>query len=655
MQLTVIIVSYNVRYFLEQALLSIRRAAEGISVEVFVVDNDSSDGSVDLVRQKFPEVRLIANEDNPGFAVANNQAIRLSMGKYVLLLNPDTVVEEDTFRKCIDFMEAHTEAGGLGVRMIDGSGKFLPESKRGFPSPWVAFCKTFGLSRLFPRSRVFNHYHLGFLDEFATNEVEVLAGAFMLIRRSVLDKTGLLDETFFMYGEDIDLSYRIVQAGFKNYYFPETTIIHYKGESTRKGNLNYVRIFYQAMIIFARKHFSGRQATLFVLLLQAGIYFRAIMTVAGHIFKKIWLPLADAGLIFGGLWLLKDFWATYYFSNTGYFDHPRFYFFNIPLYISVWIGGLFLSGCYDESRDLRRLFRGIFWGTLVLAAVYGFLPEDLRFSRALLLLGAIWAVLATLALRTLIHFMKYKNLEVGREQTKTLAIVGSMPESERAQKLLQQAGVQKNFIGTVAPSDPFDNNRFLGALSVLDDLVHIYRIDEVIFCSSDVTAQEIMHWMTRLSPAVEFKILPEESLSIIGSHSKNMPGELYTIDIQYRIATPMNRRNKRALDLTACILLLPALPFFLIFMKNSLSFYKNWLSVLIGKRSWVGYFDLKTEINDLPKIKPALFTPLDELKVHISDEVTIQRLNFLYAKEYTPWKDVRILTKGILKYCKPVD
>ena len=190
MHLSIIIVNYNVQYFLEQALLSVRKAAEGIAAEVFVVDNNSVDNSAAMVREKFPEVKLIVNTRNTGFAVANNQAIRESTGKYVLLLNPDTVVREDTFSRCLDFMDAHPGAGALGVKMIDGSGKFLPESKRGFPTPFVAFAKTFGLSAFFPKSKLFNRYHLGYLDENETHEVDVLAGAFMLMRREALDKAG---------------------------------------------------------------------------------------------------------------------------------------------------------------------------------------------------------------------------------------------------------------------------------------------------------------------------------------------------------------------------------------------------------------------------------------------------------------------------------
>ena len=256
MKLSVVIVNYNVEHFLEQCLYSVRRAMQGVEGEVFVVDNNSVDGSLKMLAAKFPKNKMIANKENVGFAKANNQAIRLSKGEYVLLLNPDTVVEDDTFTKTIAFMDSHPDAGGLGVKMVDGKGRFLPESKRGLPTPMTAFYKIFGLSKLFPHSRRFSKYHLGYLDEDEVNPVDILAGAFMLMRRATLDKCGLLDETFFMYGEDIDLSYRITLAGYKNYYFPETRIIHYKGESTKKTSVNYVLVFYKAMEIFANKYFG---------------------------------------------------------------------------------------------------------------------------------------------------------------------------------------------------------------------------------------------------------------------------------------------------------------------------------------------------------------------------------------------------------------
>lgn len=265
MKLSIIIVNYNVKYFLEQCLCSVRAALGGMEAEVFVVDNNSTDSSLDYLRPRFPEVIFIANADNPGFAKANNQAIRQSTGEYVLLLNPDTVIGEENLRSLCFFMDEHPEAGGIGVKMLDGHGVFLPESKRSFPSPWVSFCKIFGLSKLFPKSKLFARYSLPYLSENREHKVEVLAGAYMFMRREALDKVGLLDEAFFMYGEDIDLSYRIVQGGYKNYYLPER-ILHYKGESTKQGDMKYIKSFYGAMLIFYRKYYphSGWVMRLFI-------------------------------------------------------------------------------------------------------------------------------------------------------------------------------------------------------------------------------------------------------------------------------------------------------------------------------------------------------------------------------------------------------
>ncbi len=628
---------------MEQALLSVRRALRGIEGEVWVVDNNSVDDSVGMVREKFPEIRLISNQNNPGFAVANNQAIRESTSEFVLLLNPDTLVEEDTFEKCLDFMKTHPDAGALGVKLIDGSGKFLPESKRGFPSPWAAFCKTFGLAAIFPKSKTFNFYHLGHLPENETNEVDVLAGCFMFIRRTALDKAGLLDEAFFMYGEDIDLSYRIQQAGFKNYYFPDTKTIHYKGESTKKGSLNYVRVFYQAMIIFSKKHFSGGGADVFVGMLQAAIWLRASLTVLKNVFQRIWLPVLDAVLIFGGLVFLKNFWENYYYHDPNYFK-PEILKVNFPLYVSIWLASIWLNGGYDKKYDLRRLLRGLAFGTLLLAAIYGFLELDFRPSRALLLLGAAWAAVSTVGFRAVLHFLEFKNFSIGREKPKNLVIVGSAAESERVQGLLRQVGFSKNFIGTVSPGG-FSGKNYLADLARLDEVVRIFKIDEIIFCSKDLPTREILAWMTRLGTATQFKIVPEESLSIIGSSSKNEPGELYTIEIKYNIAQPEQCRNKRVFDLAFCLFLLVALPIWLIFSKNRNLFLKNILPVFFGKKTWVG-FAAHPENGNLPKIKPGVFSTTDGFRDFQTNENTVGRLNFLWAKDWTIWNDAEILMRN---------
>lgn len=254
--LSVIIVSYNVKYFLFQTLQSLYKALEGIESEVFVVDNNSADDTVSYIQNHFPEVNFIANKENLGFSKANNQAFKLSDSKFVLLLNPDTVLKEDTLKICIQEIENNQKIGALGVKMIDGKGNFLPESKRGLPTPWVSLCKISGLISLFPHSKLFSQYYLGHLPENEKNNIEVLTGAFMFVRSDLYRAVGMLDETYFMYGEDIDFSYQITQKGYDIAYLPNTQILHYKGESTKKKSLKFIKSFHDAMIIFYHKNFK---------------------------------------------------------------------------------------------------------------------------------------------------------------------------------------------------------------------------------------------------------------------------------------------------------------------------------------------------------------------------------------------------------------
>jgi GT2 family glycosyltransferase len=260
MQLSVIIVSYNVKYFLEQCLYSVKAACNNIDAEIFVVDNASSDNTLEYLKPKFPSVLFIKNDLNEGFSKANNKALQLAKGKYILFLNPDTIVAEDSFLNCINFLDAHADAGAAGVRMIDGSGNFLPESKRSFPSAGTSFFKMIGLAALFPRSAIFNRYALGNLDENKTHEADVLPGAFLMARKDVLLRLNGFDEDYFMYAEDIDISYRIQQSGYKNFYLGEHAIIHFKGESMQTNKPGYVKNFYEAMSVFVKKHYKKQPA-----------------------------------------------------------------------------------------------------------------------------------------------------------------------------------------------------------------------------------------------------------------------------------------------------------------------------------------------------------------------------------------------------------
>ncbi|CAN5382917.1 glycosyltransferase [soil metagenome] len=651
MKLSIVIVNYNVKYFLEQCLHSVLKACEGLSAEVFVVDNNSVDGSVEMVRQKFPGVSRIENKENVGFSRANNQAIIESTGDYVLLLNPDTVVEEDTFRKIVEFMDSHTEAGGLGVKMLDGTGKFLAESKRGLPTPLAAFYKISGLASLFPKSKTFGSYHLGYLDKDETNEVEILAGAFMLLRKAALDKTGLLDEDFFMYGEDIDLSYRILKAGYKNYYFPETRIIHYKGESTKKSSVNYVLVFYNAMIIFARKHFSRQNAATFTFIIRLAIYLRASAAIFSRFIKKSFLPLLDFILVFAGLFFLKEYW-----SRNMIVHYPQaFLLFAVPSYILIWILSVYFSGGYDQPIRLQKIVRGLFSGTLLILVIYALLPENYRFSRALILLGSIWASMVMISSRLILNLLGFKPFALESSSRKKLLIVGEEDEASRVLSLLKMSETTHNFIGFLRSQEKnpgvtrTEFEKFnLGSTDKFREVIEVYGIEEIIFCARDIASNRIINFMSEItSRELEYKIAPPESMFIIGSNSMDNAGELYVIDIN-SISKWMNKRNKRLLDMVLCIVFLITSPLLIFFQKNPAGLFSNIFKVLLGKFSWVGYASGE-QINNavLPKIRKGILNPLDAQKNSLLDEQTINRLNSLYAKDYQIYSDLHIIRKGL--------
>lgn len=648
MKLSVIIVNYNVQYFLEQALVSCIRASKGLDIEIIVVDNNSVDGSVKMMKEKFPEITLIANTENTGFSKANNQGIHISKGEYVLLLNPDTVVQENTFREVINFMDSHPDAGGLGVRMIDGQGKFLPESKRGLPTPEVAFYKIFGLSKLFPKSKRFGRYHLGFLDEHKTHEVEILAGAFMLIRKSVLDKIGLLDESFFMYGEDIDLSYRITQAGYKNYYFPETTIIHYKGESTKKTSVNYVFVFYNAMVIFAQKHYSKKNASTFGFLIKAAIWFRATIALAFRFFNKTYQAIFDAIILFlGSLWL-KNYWeVNHRFVEGG--QYPEEYnFINIPVYVLSWVLGLLISGVYHQRKTLKDIVKGILLGTLFISVFYAFTSENLRFSRALILLGATYGLIFLPLIRIIFNGIKHKNWAVNRQLTYRTIIVGNEKESKRVQNLMHESGVPHQFVGFVGTEQVFnDESNYLGNLAQLEEIIEIYNISEIVFCAKDIPSETIIKIMgeTKIE-GINYKIVPEESLYIIGSNSKNTNGELYTIEIKYQINNPAEQLNKKIIDLISSIIILVLLPLSFVFIRNPFKAIKNAVWVLLGRMTWVAYIP-QGQKDGLPNLRPGILSPADMRKNEAGLSLSPDRLNFFYAKDYKAEIDIQILLKNI--------
>ena len=638
MKLAVIIVNYNVKYFLKQCLESVYNSSSLENIEVYVVDNDSKDGSVEMVVESFPKVKLIANKKNVGFSTANNQAIKETNADYVVLLNPDTLVQSDSFEKVIKFMDEHPDAGGLGVTMIDGNGKFLPESKRGLPTPEVAFYKIFGFSKIFPKSKKFGKYHLGYLDKNETHKIEVLSGAFMAMRMETLDKVGLLDEDFFMYGEDIDLSYRITQGGYENYYYPGTTIIHYKGESTKKSSVNYVYVFYKAMAIFAKKHFESNKASLFSKLINIAIFFSASLAIIKRFFSLFFLPIIDFCAVFFGLHVVK----TIYQDDHGLFHQPQLINISFAIYSLLILIAVFFAGGYDRPIKLQKVVKGVFIGSLLTSLVYIFVANNYYFSIGSALLGIVIIMIGLTGIRWILHFFKIKKYRINFFR-KRIVIIGDQKESDKVNNLVEHTQLYSSIVGTVSPFHT-NNEEYLGDLTQLKSLKEKHRINEAIFCAENVNYDAVIQTLIDFQDTdIQFKLAHTNDMFVLGSTDMNTSGELHTIKV-LGIESSENKRSKRLIDISFSLKCFVFSPVLILFQKNKMNFLANSWSVLKGKKSWVGYTSNDC-INDLPKIKKGVFSMTD-----LVDSCTNEhRLNTIYAKDYSLWRDIAIIKKNLVR------
>ncbi|MBX2814575.1 MAG: glycosyltransferase family 2 protein [Saprospiraceae bacterium] len=598
--------------------------------EIIVVDNASTDRSVEYIRKQTYDcpVRIIENRENVGFSTANNQGIKVAQGEYVLLLNPDTMVRDDTLQASLDYLMAHPEVGALGVKMVDGSGTYLPESKRGFPSLWASFCKLVGLNRVWPRSGIFNSYYRGELRNDEIQNVDVLTGAFFMAPRKLLLQLKGLDEDFFMYGEDIDLSYRITKAGFEVVYFPQTSIIHYKGESTDKSEAAYIRNFYGAMRIFAAKHFSRSTAMMLSLLLGITIALRTGFRWVCRWIGGLLRPALDLVVFTLFLYAFTQIWASYYYDDPAYYSFASLRL-HLAAYASVWIVVMFLSGVYDDvdhDRDRRRLVRVCATTWIIIVLLYAALPEYHRISRALVLFGVPLALAASIMVRFIINFFQSGSAERPRR----IVLMGSEEEEKRLDRVLSAFSTGSDFVGRISLSAD-DQKGALGSIANLEELCSLHEVSEIVFCMNDVSATQVMESMSRLGPKYHFRMAPAASVSIISSPSKMYRGLHETVEIGYSIDTKPNRRGKRLLDLVVSCMLLLLTPILLILGNEPRPFLRNLMAVSLGKMTWVGY---DSSVHDqLPRIRPAV--------IGISDDALAGDMEvFYYARDYRFWFDL---------------
>ncbi|MEJ6567184.1 MAG: glycosyltransferase [Flavobacteriales bacterium] len=606
MELSIVIVNYNVKEFLTQCLDSIFKSQTQYNYEVIVVDNSSRDSGRDEICSTFEHITWIDNSENVGFGRANNQGFSRAKGVYTLILNPDTVLQEDTLEKCISYLLAHPEVGGLGIKGLDGSGQFLPESKRALPTPLVALWKITGLSAIFPKSSVFARYHLGHLSPEKNHEVDILVGCFMMVPTQLLLSVGGFDPQYFMYGEDIDLSYELQKTGHKNIYFSDSQIIHYKGESTKRGSLNYVRMFYKAMVLFAKKQFTGSSAAAYSLLIYSGIYLRATLAIVARLGKSTFTPLLDAAVLFAVLNTIKSYWEqNHRFINGG--SYPDLYTYTIQgSYVLVWLFGLWLSGVYFKNNRPIVMVRSMIVTTLFIGFTYGLLPDELRFSRALLLLGALGGLSAMLGWRAVLSVLSGKPMFEGATKQPRILFFGSKYSKGALDDILHSSGIIPSFYWEEIPN--FNNDDWLLKLQAL---VRLHRINELIVDVSEVSNTRLISILTSLGEQTSVKSLMPEQKFIIGSDSSLTQGTTYRKSQQ--TADPQYLRQRRVFEITATFLVVSLAPMTLVcaLATGRFSAWKLWIRysghIMTGEKSLIGYSRSLSEKFNVPPLPHPIF------------------------------------------------
>ncbi len=653
--ISVIIVNYNVKEFLLNSLESVFKAAHGLEIEVIVVDNASEDGSVEALGREYPQVLLIRNEKNIGFGRANNIGLERATGKYILLLNPDTIVREDTFVKMIDFFNSHPDAGMAGCKVLNPDGTLQLACRRSFPGLWTSFTKVTGLSTLFPKSKLFAKYNLTYLDENQTYEVDSVSGSFMMFRREVYKKVGGFDDRFFMYGEDLDLCYRVQKAGYKVYYFHETEIIHYKGESTKRSSLDETKIFYDAMKLFVKKHFSSSFLIEFILKF-------AISIRRGLAFLNLYkLPIlaAVADVLIFALSLLA---AESIYRNQHWLGFPekvKPWIYIVPAILQMFVSALF--GTYKKNLlSVARSLASLLFGVIILSAITFFFKQY-GYSRAVVLIAysfaiilfSFWRIVAKLFFKIGISF---------EDRAGNTIVVGTGETALNLAKKLKAnftdiyyvvGLIGKTFREVGVKKESFE---VLGSIKNIDKIIKERKIRKVIFSSEEITFNEMFNIVASLQKEnISFLFSGARLDYLVGKSSVTMLDDIPLLKVNYNISSFLHRTLKRSFDLTLSSLILLLFYTFIYLISRVRAkrsefeqFVLSTPQVFTGKKSFVG--PRKSSYYNSLYIGKIGLTGYWYTEIYDrNDSREEDKLNIYYARNQNIWLDLEILGKTFSK------
>ena len=675
--ISVIIVNYKVKEYVANLLNSLRKAQHEFNLEIFVVDNDSGDDSVSYLHDRYPEVNYIANEENVGFGKANNQAIRQAKGEYTLIINPDTLVSEDTLDVLVQHMEKNPHCGAAGCKILNPDGTFAPESRRSIPTIWSASCKVFGLNSLFPKSRLFGQYYLSWLGEDEATEIPVLSGSFMFWRTDLLKELDGFDERFFMYGEDIDLCYRVQQTDYHIDYVPETSIIHYKGESTKKGDLRYIRIFNKALYQFFDKHYSSRYSLFFRVFIYMAIWLKTALSFVSTNLKKLKPVFAD--LILLNLSVALGFLIRYGIKGTNILtpDGTKYLWINLLMTLLFLFSGSLLGMFRKNKESISTALKAL---TITYAGVViiTFFVRDLAYSRLGLIFGFILGA---------IFFVTYKLIKVnrtdvtnanrGRIRNSRVLLVGDAVQSaDIISKIHTRPDWSYEVVGYVNVDE--NDEKALGSLSQLRDLVKAYQVDQVFFALNSISYKQMLKEISNLQKdEVVFKLIPDSMDFILGKSNVEYLEAIPLVEVEFEYSKPVNRLLKRVLDLGLSIpfyliILLACWPALLFSKKDlvavdgiklyrdiSKNKWKNRLRllgyVISGKLSLVGAPISESILEQSSTAKKGITGLIQISKNRIQQEEEAESFGLYYLQNYSLWMDIDILIKTIFNGPFPLE